>query len=145
MSNVKTYQIGGTTFEQRPLVLGQIRQLMAVLQGMEIPAGSGRLQIIDALGTRLEQALAVVLTEQGKSLRDKDLDALAAELEFSITHEQIIEVVEDFFTCNPIVSLLTRLTEAMGGIMGRMPTGSSQPASSSPPATSPEKETSSGE
>lgn len=146
-ASVKTYEIDGTTYEQRPMVLGQIRQLMSVLQGLKIPADGGSLQVIAALGGRLGEALAVVLTEQGKSLRGKDLAALATELEFTISPDQTIDVVEDFFTCNPIASLLQRLTTAMGGITGGMMgmvTGSKTPASSSLEETSPAEETSSG-
>jgi hypothetical protein len=113
---MKKYNIGGITYVQRPLVFGQLRQLLDILKGVAIPTNTGTLGLINALDSHLPAALAVVLTPEGFPLRDKDLAALSAEIEFAITPEQAIEVVEDFFACNPIPFLL----ESIGNMVNRI-------------------------
>lgn len=110
MVETYTYEIGGKTYTQRPLVLGQISQLMSLMKGLIIPHDIDTLGLVSLLGNKLPQAVAVVLTPEGVSLKDKDVNALTAELEFEISPEQTIQVVEDFFVLNPIVSLLERLS-----------------------------------
>lgn len=148
---VRQYRIGGVVMEQRPLVLGQIRQLMEVLKGATIPAEAGAMELLAILGDRLPRALAVVLCPEGQQVLDKNLDELAGWLEFAMDADAAIRVVEDFFVCNPVVSLLDRLTGATGKLAAatareeaRPETGSSDSALSSPTATSPEETPSSG-
>lgn len=122
MSEVKTYEIGGKTYEQRELVYGQVRQLRRLVEGLELPAASEVIGWAKALVVALEEtgkldtALAILLTEAGADLKSKDLAALAAELEFGITPQQIAEVFTDFFTCNPTSSVL----EMLAGILERL-------------------------
>jgi hypothetical protein len=147
METIKEYAIGDKAWQQRPLVLGQVKQLLDVLKGLEIPEGVGPTEIIGILGDRLPLALAIVLTEKGKSPRGKDLSAAAGELEFSITPEQILEVIADFFSCNPLSSVLERLAGLMddlGRTMATTKIGSPKSASSSAPETSPGATESSG-
>lgn len=136
MSDIKTYQIGSKTYEQRPLVLGQLRQLLQLLCDVEVSLERGALGLVAALGDKLPKALAVVLTEKGQSPADKDLDAAAAELEFAISPEQALEVVEDFFDCNPIVSLLDRVGQMIGKLEKQARNSLTASLSSSPTATS---------
>lgn len=138
----KKYDIGGKIYIQRPLVLGQVRQLLEILKGITIPADADTLGMIEAVGGRLPKALAAILNPEGIPLREKDLDAIAAELEFAITPEQIFEVAEDFFDCNPLQSLLQKLGMAAGTITAQMaqvtalkPFASSLPAGTSPVET----------
>lgn len=117
VSEVKSYNIGGRVFEQRELVLAQWRQLTALLEGVEIPAEGDMVRaLVAGLEThgRLDAALAVVLTERGSSPRDKDRAALARELEAQITPQHVAEVIQDFFTCNPVSSVLDRLSGMLG-------------------------------
>jgi hypothetical protein len=133
------YEIGGKTYVQRTLVLGQTRQLLGVVRFIKLPGDLEIRSLIEALGPHLPGVLAVVLTEEGKSPRDKDLEVLAAELEFSITLEQTAQVIEDFFSCNPLPSLLDKLTQAAGKIsakIGKPKTESNPSASSSQAETS---------
>ena len=130
----KKYDIGEKVYIQRPLVLGQTRQLLAVLDGVTLPDNLDIRSLIASLGKSLPGALAVVLTEEGKSPKDKDLDALSAELEFSITLEQTAQVIEDFFSCNPLPSLLDKLTEAAGKIGAGMKAMPSKISASPSPA-----------
>lgn len=143
-----TYEIGGKTYIQRPLVLGQVRQLLDVLQGAVIPGNVDALGLVSVLGDKLPLALAAVLTEEGQSPRGKDIPALAGELEFAISPEQAIAVIEDFFAGNPLVSFLERLAgmaEKISAMMPMPPTGSSNFASSSAMEISPGKAALSGE
>ncbi|NPU84373.1 MAG: hypothetical protein HPY65_07775 [Syntrophaceae bacterium] len=112
------YLINDKTYVQTPLVLGQVRQLLEVLKDFRLPEEFTAPQLMELLGPdRLPAALAVVLTEEGKSPRDKDIAALAADLEFSITAEMALQVVNDFFACNPISSLLAGMRGALGSMM----------------------------
>ncbi|MCF6267634.1 MAG: hypothetical protein L3J57_13975 [Desulfuromusa sp.] len=105
-STIKTYEIAGKTYEQRPLVFGQWQQLNRIIDGLEIPAALTPRSLTGAFADRLDQILAVVLTEKDKSPRDKDLAQLAEHLAFEMSPEQVAEVVTDFFDCNPIHSVL---------------------------------------
>jgi hypothetical protein len=142
-----TYDIAGVTYVQRPLVLGQVRQMIAALGEFVIPRGAGVIGVIDALGDRLPHCLAVILTPQGQSPRDKDLERMAAELEFAITIEQTMQAVTDFFTCNPIASLLTLIEEVVGklSLLGMTPEhGSTSSSAFSPEVVLPTGTVSSG-
>jgi len=140
-----TYTIGGKTYVQRPLVLGQWRQLIPLLAGIALPANPGVEDLLFALGESIERIAAVVLTEEGASPKDKDIAALAAELEYSLTPHTAIRIADDFFVCNPLQSVFEELTAAAGRIAGAMPAGSTISPSSSPPATSPAETPSSGD
>jgi len=139
-----TYQTIDKTYIQRPLVMGQVRQLVNLLQGIAIPSDIKPFQLMEQLGDKLYPVIAVVLTEPGKRLQDKDISALAAELEFAVTPEQGLEIIEDFFTCNPIVSLLERLSGMMGRVKTMLKDGSINALLPSPPETSSGETPSSG-
>lgn len=140
-----SYDIGGKVYRQGPLVLAQVRQLIAEIGSLGINPAAGTAELVKSLlcCSQLERALAVVLTPDGSSLRDKDIDSLAVELAFDITAEQIAQVVADFFICNPIASLLEKLSGIMGGMLPQqippaMPlTGSTTLSAFSPTETSP--------
>lgn len=127
-----TYNIGGETYIQKPLVLGQLIQLTRLLNGSAFPESPGVTDIIAALGNRLPLALAIVLIPEGTALKDKDVPALASDLEFMIDPETAIQVVNDFFDCNPINSVLEQLTGMAQKITAAIPrtivTGSSAPS-----------------
>ncbi|MBE0596852.1 MAG: hypothetical protein IH614_06270 [Desulfuromonadales bacterium] len=137
----KQYEINAVKYEQRPLVLGQWRQLLAVIEGLEIPAGDVQ-QVLAALAAsqRLEQAAAVVLIPTGQQPREKDNAAIAAELEWSATVEDLAQVVADFFTCNLAPSNLERLTGIIDQVtmqIRQAATGSKRAASTFAVETSP--------
>jgi hypothetical protein len=128
------YTIGDKIYVQRPLVLGQVKQLIDLLRGTTIPANAGAVELIETLGESLPLALAIILTEEGKSPGGKDLPALADDLEFSIQPEMALDVIDHFFALNPMSSLLKRVGEMMGKVM-KTTTGATslqKSASSSP-------------
>ncbi len=112
MSETKTfiYEIGGKKYFQRPLVLGQIMQLIGLLKGLAIPKDIDVLGLVSMLGERLCPAIAIVLSSDEVSLKDKDIATVEAEIKFVISPEVAIQVVEDFFSCNPIASLFGKLS-----------------------------------
>lgn len=100
----KKYIIGGKTFVQRPLVLGQWKELGEIIKQVAIPAELSPSALVAAVGDNVFIALAIILTEEGKPLKGKDLPLIADEIEYGITPETAIEAISDFFTCNPIAS-----------------------------------------
>ena len=154
------YTIGDKEYIQRPLVLGQINQLIAVIKNIIIPNDFNVKALIGLLGSRLSSAMAIVLLESeavdGKSkkevsqyLRNRELPPIADEIEFSIDPETTVQVIEDFFDCNPIASLLERLSGMTGKISDKIKkemekTSSTSSASPSPEETSPKETVSSG-
>ena len=137
------YTIGEKTYVQKTLVLGQIRQLTEHLKGFSLPKGRNIFEIVQALGDRMPIALAIVLTEEGGLLKDKDLDKIAGEIEFSIDIETTTKVIEDFFELTPILSIFERLGETMKKTGMEIRLKKSQ--SSSPAETSPSETPSSGD
>lgn len=170
MSNKLSYTIGGKPWTQRPLVMGQWKQLMALLKGMAIPAGAGIPELVTLLGDRMPLALAVILIEEGGNLRDRFglrtgtgfagipipewyqneevmLD-IANEIETGIDAETVLRVIDDFLSCNPVSSILERLAGVLtsaGKIQQTMSTGSMPSAHSSPEETSQSTTASSGD
>lgn len=145
---MKEYDISGRAFVQRPLVLGQLQQLLRILDGIALPDPLTLASLLDALGGRLYSAIAVVITEKGCSPRDKDVESLAAELEWAIPLETAMEIVDDFFVLNPVSSIIERIGALIvrfnAALATRRP-GSTRPSSSSPGATSPGATPSSGD
>jgi len=129
---MRQYKIGDKIYIQRPLVIGQVKQLLAELQGIVIPSNVDVIDLVAAIGDRLPDALAVILTPSGMSPKDKDLKKLSEELAFSLEIEQAMEVVEDFFVLNPISSLFGRLNQAIEKIQAQFLMSSTTLSASSP-------------
>jgi len=146
-SEIKTYVIGEKKYEQRPLVLGQFRQMMGLLTGVTFNPAAGVTDIIGILGDKLPHALAIVLIPEGSTAKDKNLVELAAEIEFNILPATIVEVVEGFFDCNPMASFFERLEGMLKSLNGRIPmtTGLKPLSVSSPVETLPAETPSSGD
>ncbi|MCL4492336.1 MAG: hypothetical protein M1510_10650 [Nitrospirae bacterium] len=133
-----TYEIGGKKYLQRPLVLGQAQQLLEVLEGISFNRGMNTMGIISALGNKISKAIAVVLIEDGVTLEAKDVDKMEQEIKFKLSLKTTIQVVEDFFGCNPVALLLQRLNGMAEKIAGNMEkTGSENSSASSQGATLP--------
>lgn len=141
------YKINGKTYIQKPLVMGQIRQLMAILNGLAIPQKLTTAGLVALMGERLPQLFAIVLTEEGATLKGKDIEVLAAELEFDTPMDIALQVVDDFFDCNQISLLLERLATTIGKATGEInkATGSKTLSAPSAKEISPEGTTSSGD
>jgi hypothetical protein len=112
----KTYVIGEKKYVQRPIVLGQVRQLTDLFKDVVIPEDLSITSILMSLGSNLGKAIAIVLTEEGVSLRNKNIEESASDIEFNITPEQALEVVEDFFGITDI----SLVVEKFNGMMLKM-------------------------
>lgn len=103
------YVIVDKTYIQKPLVLGQIKQLTKLLKGIQWPQKLDIVEIVEALTDVLPQGLAIVLIEKGKEsakeLKTRDLTATQEEFEYGVDSELIIKVINDFLSCNPINSM----------------------------------------
>ncbi len=148
-----TYTIGGKKYIQRPIVLGQIMLLAQLWKYMPAIPDFRPQTLIATLGLKLPDALAIVLLPEDGKITDKrdegKLRFLADELSFSIEPETIVQVIEDFFDCNPIAFLFEKLSGATEKLMQQVKTikgTESQPSSvSSPGETLPGGMTSSGD
>ena len=107
------YQFGGKTYVQEQLVWGQVKQLAPILRDISFDNGMTMATIVEVLGDKLSTALAVVLTEEGTPIKGKDLNVLAETIDDSIPLEVVLQVIEDFFICNPTALILEKLTGMM--------------------------------
>ena len=117
------YEIGEKSYIQKPLVLGQVGQLIDCLKGTTITSFNP-VDIFNQLRDQMPRLLSIVLTEEGKSPGDKDLESMAREMEFSIDIDTALKVSEDFFDCNPVASIWKRLNGLSQNIVRTIPAGS---------------------
>lgn len=110
---MRRYLINKKTYIQKPLVLGQIKQLTDAMSGITIDMSLGILGIVSALGNKLPIILAAVLIPEGTNAKERAIDAIAADLKENCDVVTAIEVIEDFFTCNPTALVLQKLAGAM--------------------------------
>lgn len=120
MEREHKYVINGKTYVQRPLVLGQIPQLQRVLQDVDLPADIDSSDIISLMGDKLPEALAVVLTEEGTSPKDKDVAALGKEFQNCVDFFTAMEVIDHFFDLNRVASVSQRVINTIIGLRMEM-------------------------
>ena len=139
------YEIEGRKFVQRKLVWGQLQQLMDLLEGFEIEGEANVADLLKALGDKIPNAAAIVVIEEGQPLKQKDVAALSDFFEENLPVDLSIQMVEDFFVCNPTDLLLRKFANLIGVFQNTMtPTGrnsSSESESSLAEETSPEETT----
>jgi hypothetical protein len=131
----KKYEIGGKIFIQRPLVLGQWKQIMELIAEMR------EADPLDIFAH--PRCIAILLMEKGVSLKEKNLEASAEFIERNIDAMISLEVVNDFFDLSPVHLFSQKLMEVRGKIEQMRP-GSIMPASSSQAEISPKGKKSSG-
>lgn len=110
------YEFNDKVYVQNKLVWGQVKQLSTVVKGISFEEDITAQYLIDLLGDKLSTALAIVLTEEGKSIKDKDLVVVADEMENTIPVDVMFQVIEDFFICNPVAFLLEKVTGMIGSL-----------------------------
>lgn len=134
------YQIGGRTYVQRPLVLGQWQQLMDVAATVQLPAVLDMTAMTIALGKKIQDALAVILTEEGQKPENKDLAEVAKHLQFNIDGEMITEVIDHFLELQgrTFYQRLPAIREKLRALW-RKPDGSQNSVSQSQGAISPKE------
>jgi hypothetical protein len=131
---------------------------MELLSQMVIPESLDVQSIVFALGRHMSRALSIVLLEEeavkeksktqiGQYLLSRDMEELANEIRCTVDPETLAQVVEDFFDCNPIASIIEKfgsLGENLKKKLKKMKEALSNSSSAlSPEATSPKETTSS--
>ena len=136
---IREYDFGGVKYVQKPLVLGQLKQVLDILKGLELNPDANALQLVEMFGDKVATVLAIILIKDGTTnLKDRDIDALAEELRFNIDLEQAAQVIEDFFELMPVNLLLDKVTGITSKWVKRMEgIGLNPLAYSSPEATLP--------
>lgn len=151
MSEIKTYKLGGRTYEQWPLVLGQLDQLDKLLKEVDWDKAASASDLLRLLGEQLPLAAAVVLRPKRPwplcllyEPKRKNLRRLAKRLAFDLDLTTSYQVVADFFTCNPVQSFLGQLTGVMQET-GALPKTQAPPKDSKPSASCSAEATSASE
>lgn len=116
------YEIGGKTYKQLPLKMGQVNQIISLLKDVNLPANITALSLITLLGDKLSQAIAIVLHDPDVSLKDKDVQQLAKDIEFEMEPDIALGVIEDFFDITPISLLLEKVGKTIEKISDKMQT-----------------------
>jgi hypothetical protein len=106
------YTIGDKVYLQRKLVLGQVNQILDLIKGLEIPQNATIMDLVTVLGDKISYAVGILLIPADLDhLKHKNLHTVVEDIQFDISPEQTLEVIEDFFDCNPISLLLNRVNE----------------------------------
>jgi hypothetical protein len=121
MSDVsnKIYQIGNQRFHQNKLVIGQLMQLVKALSGLNIPGTLNIQSVLNAIGDKISDILAIILIPDGKSIKEKDRGAIAEFLDDNLDMDLALEIIEDFFLSNQIHSLLEKITKLSQTMTGQ--------------------------
>jgi hypothetical protein len=118
----KKYIINGKTYCQKKLVILQVKQLMAALEGVVFHDLSAT-GVIKSLDDLVPSIAAIVLTPEGARIKTKDMAFLADEFENELDFEKALEVTADFLAFNPISSIVSNLKK-LTGMMARELEGS---------------------
>jgi hypothetical protein len=87
----KKYIINGKTYCQKKLVILQVKQLMAALEGVVFHDLSAT-GVIKSLDDLVPSIAAIVLTPEGARIKTKDMAFLADEFENELDFEKALEV-----------------------------------------------------
>jgi hypothetical protein len=128
-----TYEISGKKYIQKPLVIGQFRQLFNLIKNTSIPYSSidNASSLIALFGDNIHTLIAIVITEEGVKPKDKNVETLAEELEFELSPEDSFKVVEDFFDCNDLPYLLKKIGDLVGKVTEKIKTEETKETGSS--------------
>jgi len=130
------YRLGNKIFVQKPLVLGQLKQLSELLEEVNLSEifGQERFDVekfLKIVGKKLPRFIAIVLREEGKPLKEKNLDEIEQLVEEEWTLEDALKVVRDFFVCNNPTEILQELADQTPQIKEKIETTLKKSSSSS--------------
>jgi hypothetical protein len=114
------YEIGGRKYFQKPLVMGQFRQLSQELKDVRLPDNWDIGTIMTTFADKLHVLLAIVLIPEGIHPKDKVIEELSKEIEFEVEPDMVFKVAEDFFGCNDIPLLLQKMVNLMAQVTGKV-------------------------
>lgn len=118
----KKYIINGKTYCQKKLVILQVKQILAALEGVVFHDLSA-MGVIKSLDDLVPSVAAIVLTPEGTRIKTKDMAFLTDEFENELDFETALEVAADFLAFNPISSIVSNLKK-LTGMMARELEGS---------------------
>lgn len=113
---MSVYKIGKRTFACKKLVLGQLAQLeelFKLLAGLEVKDIN---DMFSLLGKEMPKLIAIILCEDGKRLKDKDVQALQEYLEENLELDVALEILNDFFVQTPLPKLIEKVTTLISGM-----------------------------
>lgn len=115
------YEIEERKFVQKPLVWGQVKQMKTFVSEIKVDSNFNPIDALDLLGDNIPKFCAIVLREVGQNPKDKDVEELARFFEEALDVGTSMQVVEDFFVCNPtdlisrnLLGLARTIKQAMG-------------------------------
>jgi len=111
--DAKKYEIGGQIFTQRRLVWGQVKQLIGEVEGIELPSSPSPRDILTIFEAKIPRLVGIVLIPEGQTAKNKNIDEMLELFEWELGVDQIMEIIEDFFECNPIPSWLEKMGKGM--------------------------------
>jgi len=76
--------------------------------------------ITGMIGESMDTAIAIMICEEGKSLKEKNIDKLAEAIRYELDMDTSMQIVEDFFLLNDLTSLVTRVAGIMVSMSNRM-------------------------
>lgn len=122
---MKEYNFEEKKLVQKPVTLGQIRQLMRTLKDTQIDFGSFQdglslPKIIELLGDKAPPVFAIILQEEGVPLKDKNLEQFEKEIEFLITPDVALQIVADFFELTPTSLISENAIKLMNNITSKL-------------------------
>lgn len=110
----KTYEIDGKKYIIGKLVLGQLAALVKFFDDLsQVSSEDNIMSFIVKLGDKLPEMLAVVLCEEGKSIRDKNMEELVTIVATEVDVDMAMEILSDFFEKTPLSSLGDKLQKLM--------------------------------
>jgi hypothetical protein len=115
------YEINGKKYIQKPLVWGQVRQFQSLLKEVVWPTEFTIVTFMEVFSDQLPQFAAIIVSEEGKLLKEKNIDGLTVEFEEFLDIGTSVKMVEDFFDCNPIDSILKSLSGMMRKVVEALP------------------------
>lgn len=110
----KEYVIGGKRFFQKELVWGQVKQVLTEIKGVDLPSSTTTKDVLKIFEDKLPRLVAIVLEQEGVSLKEKNIDDLVYFFEWELSTKLIEEIVEDFFGFNPILSWSEKMQKGIG-------------------------------
>ncbi len=115
----KKYEINGKIYFQKALVLGQIADIIPLLENRFIDDLSA-VGLVTSLGDILPELAAVILIPEGTKISERDLEAMKSEFQNEMSLDTALEVAADFLSFNPVSSFFTRLKNLTGAIVTGM-------------------------
>jgi hypothetical protein len=111
----KKYDIGGKTYIQRPLLVGQLESLMERASSLTITSLDPK-SVIHALGGKINYILATIMIPEGVPVKKRDIDAIEEQLDEYLDLKTATEIVTDFFVFNPASLLLGTIKEMVARV-----------------------------